>query len=70
MITREPGQSEASAWALGRHADAWRVAADAQWEVRRIQGELREARKRWRAAEKVASAADAAYLATPYADES
>lgn len=66
--TREAGQSLASAQALDAYMTASNETMDARYQVIRLQRELRAARAAVKAAESVERAADAAYLATPYAD--
>jgi hypothetical protein len=64
--TREAGQTQASADALGAYLEAVGKASDARIEVRRLQRQLSEARKVLKSAEAVEKAADARYIATPY----
>lgn len=68
MITREAGQSLASAEALERWWAATQVTSDARMEVNRLLRDLRAARKVLRAAQAAEDAASREYEATPYAE--
>lgn len=67
-VTREAGQSQASADALAALSAANVEASFARMEVARLNRQLREARKALKVMEAAEAAAERAYYATPYAE--